>query len=240
MHPSPASLTTSHRIFLVEDHPFVRYGVTRLLESEPDLQVCGHAGSLPEALVRLRMLHADIAIIEIDLPGPNGLELIKHLRTEQPRLRILVFSVHDEQLYGLRAFRAGASGYLMKSEHAPVLVQAVRQILAGGLHVSPHLGGDFVHKSLTRVARESQSPVAALTDRELEVLHHIGQGKSSSEIATTLSLSLKTVETHRLHIRSKLTLASSAELVRFALHFVSQQRGEAPFAPCLEVRSSSV
>jgi DNA-binding NarL/FixJ family response regulator len=215
---------TKHRIFLVDDHPIFRHGLARFIEAEADLELCGQASSLPHALKALRETPADLAVIDISLPGANGLELIKHLRVEHPELALLVVSAHDEQLYALRALRAGASGYVMKKEAESVFAEAVRKIREGGVYVSPSFGEQLIYKVARSESGASGSPLDVLSDREMEVLQLIGESKPSTQIATELNLSVKTVESHRLHIKEKLGLKSSFELVKFALDFVAQQR----------------
>jgi DNA-binding NarL/FixJ family response regulator len=204
------------RIFIVDDHPIFRQGLARLLELEPDLECCGEAGDTRQALEALRHLEVDAVVVDISLPGADGIELVKHLRVEHPKLSILVISAHDERTYGLRALRAGASGYLMKREGESQLPAAVRTVLAGKIWVSPDFSGQLLYK-IIRGSDDGQSPLDLLSDRELEVLRLLGDGKTSQEISKALGLSVKTVETHRLHIKQKLDLKSSSDLVRFAL-----------------------
>lgn len=220
----PVPHQTVH-VFLVDDHPIFRHGLARFIEAEPGLKICGEASSAALALDSLRKVKADVAVVDIVLPGANGLELIKHLRTEHPTLPILVVSAHDEQLYALRALRAGAAGYVMKREAESVFLEALRKVIAGGVYVSPNFGDQLIYKVARSEGDPAHSPLDALTDREMEVLQLIGGGKGSRQIAEELHLSVKTIESHRLHIKEKLHLQSSTELVRFALEFVAQQNG---------------
>lgn len=217
--------TQTCRVYLVDDHPIFQQGLVRYIEAEPGYEVCGMANSLKQALEGLRHTPADLAIVDISLPGANGLELIKHLRVEHPELKILVVSAHDEQLYALRALRAGASGYVMKNEAAETLGGALHKIAGGGVYVSPGFGEQLIYKVAKSGPAAGDSPLEALSDRELEVLHLIGDSKSSVQIAEVLNLSVKTVESHRLHIKEKLGFRNSVELVRFALDWTAQQRG---------------
>ena len=212
-----------YQIYLVDDHPLFRHGLARFIESKPGLHICGEAGSAPQALDGLRKIKADVAVIDISLPGANGLELIKHLRVEHPELLLLVVSAHDEQLYALRALRAGASGYVMKTEAESTFMAALQKVLAGGVYVSDSFGDQLIYKVARSDQSTSASPLDALSDREMEVLQLIGESKSTKQIAAELKLSVKTVESHRLHIKEKLGLATSTDLVRFALDFVSHQ-----------------
>ncbi len=217
------AVTTARRVFIVDDHPIFRHGLVKLLELEPDIEVVGEAGSVAHALDALRRIPADAVVVDISLPGANGIELVKHLRAEHPKLPLLVISAHDEQLYALRALRAGASGYLMKSESDELFLAALRKVLAGQVWVSPAFGEQLIFK-VARSDSAGGSPLDVLTDRELEILQHVGQGKGSQQIAEVLHLSVKTVESHRLHIKEKLGLKSATELVRFAVEWSGQQQ----------------
>ena len=190
--------------------------------AEEDLEVCGEAATAPEALDALRRIKADAVVIDISLPGSDGIELLKHLRSEHPHLPLLVISAHDEKVYALRALRAGAAGYLMKNEGEDCLIPALRKALAGEVWVSPAFGEQIIYK-VVHGAVAGGNPLDGLSDRELEVLRLIGAGKSTQEIADLLHLSVKTVESHRLHIKEKLALQTSTELVRFAHEWVGQE-----------------
>ena len=212
------------RIFIVEDHPIFRLGLSKLISLEHDLVVCGEANNTVQALDALRHTEADAVVVDISLPGANGMELVKSLRAEHPKLPILILSAHDEKLYALRALRAGASGFLMKRESEHSFVPALRTVLGGKIWVSPSFGQQLIYK-IARGADGSGSPLDALTDRELEILHLVGEGKATSQIAESLHLSVKTVECHRLHVKEKLNLQTAGELARFAVEWVSQQEG---------------
>jgi len=221
---SSVPTVAAKRIFLVDDHPIFRQGLVRLINDEEDLEVCGEAGTAAQALDALRHTAADAVVVDISLPGADGIELVKHLRTEHPHIPILVISAHDERVYAMRALRAGAFGYLMKQEGHQTLIPALRRILTGKVWVSDSYGEQIIYK-VARGAEDGASPLDSLSDRELEVLRHVGEGKSSNQIAEALHLSVKTVETHRLHVKEKLDLQTSAELVRFATEWVAQQDG---------------
>ena len=213
------------RIFIVEDHPVFRRGLAHLIESEAGLTVCGHASSFPAALDKLRQIPADAVILDVAIEGANGLELVKHLRAEHPHLVLLVLSVHDEAIYGPRALRAGAHGYVMKRECDDVLLQAIREVLAGKVFVSPALGRNLLYRVVFHDEAGGKSQIASLSDRELEVLELVGQGLPSREIAEKLHISVKTVESHRLHIKEKLGLAHASDLIRFAIQWAEEQKG---------------
>jgi len=222
---SGAALTPEKkRVFIVDDHPIFRQGLARLIDIETDFSVCGEAASAGQALEALRQIAVDVVLVDISLPGADGVELVKHLVAEHPGLPVLVVSVHDEQTYGLRSLRAGALGYLMKREGKELLWQALRAVLAGQVWVSPTLAEKLIYK-VARGKENGSSPLDVLTDRELEVLRLLGGGKSSAEIATALHLSVKTVETHRLHVKQKLDLKTSTDLVRFAVDWMKQENG---------------
>jgi DNA-binding NarL/FixJ family response regulator len=211
------------RIFIVEDHPVFRCGLTHLIESEEGFSVCGHAASFPTALDELRRVDADAAILDIGIEGANGLELVKHLRAEHPDMKLLVVSVHDEVVYGPRALRAGAHGYVMKRESDVMVLEALRSVLAGKVFVSPALGSNLLYRVAFHDNNGAgKSPISSLSDRELEVLELVGQGLGTRDIAGKLNISIKTVECHRLHLKEKLGIANATELVRFATQWAEQ------------------
>jgi DNA-binding NarL/FixJ family response regulator len=210
---------STYRIFVVEDHPMFRKAVVDWLKNEPGFEVVGEASSARAALTELREKEADAAVLDISLEGTDGLELIKHLRSEHPDLRILILSMHDEEAYALRALRAGAQGYVMKREPGETFIAALHQILRGEVYVSPSFGKKLIYRAVQASFNEGADPLAKISDRELEVLRLLGEGRSTREIAEQLNLSIKTVESHRLNLRDKLNLKSSSELVRFAIEW---------------------
>lgn len=211
------------RILLVDDHAVVRDGLRQLLEGEPDLAVCGEAGSAEQALEVAAQTHPDLAIVDISLGGANGIELIKNLKALEPDLRILVLSMHDEAHFAERALRAGASGYVMKREARDRIMEAIRAVCAGNIYVSDRMQKSMLHQYLHGSPNCEPSPISRLSDRELEVLTLLGRGTSSKEIAERLHLSQKTVDSHRTHLKEKLNLSGATELVRFAFEWVSAQ-----------------
>ena len=210
-------------VFVVDDHPIFRHGIVQLINTEPDFFVCGEASSAPQALSALRTVEADAAVLDVSLQGTNGIELLKQIRAEHPDLPVLMLSMHDEKHYALRALRAGAAGYIMKREDVDTFLSALRRVVAGETVVSPTFGQELIYRVVSSENSQSDSPINVLTDREVEVLQLIGEGRSSREIATDLNLSVKTVESHRLHMKEKLRLKHAAELVRFAADWVAQQ-----------------
>jgi DNA-binding NarL/FixJ family response regulator len=229
-HPAPAAPSGAararHRIFIVDDHPLFRHGIADLINAEADLEVCGEADSAPAAIDGIRVAAPDLVTIDISLRGTNGIELLKSIRAENPRLPLLVLSMHDESLYALRALRAGARGYIMKQEALDRVMSAIRQVLRGELYVSPPMSGRMIEEFVQGSGSGGSGGSAIadkLTDRELEILQLIGQGHGVQQIAHELNLSAKTVETHRAHIKEKLNFQSARELARFAVQWVDQQ-----------------
>jgi DNA-binding NarL/FixJ family response regulator len=222
----PSIVNGRKRVLVVDDHVVVRKGIAALLGEEGGFAVCAEAENAPQALDAMRQSDPDVALVDISLPGTNGIELTKAMLAERPKLPILVFSVHDESLYALRALRAGAKGYLMKTEGVAQIIAALRKVLAGELYVSSRFGERLVFQAV-QASNGSlpASPVDSLSDRELEVLHHLGKGHGTREIAMNLNLSVKTIETHRAHIKEKLGAKDSDEMVRFALDWVALEEG---------------
>lgn len=212
------------RILIVDDHPVFRHGIAALIGAEKDLAVCGEAESAPAALDAMRRLKPDLAMLDISLQGTNGIELVKLMRAEQPRLPILMLSMHDESLYALRALRAGARGYVMKAEAMTHVLAALRKVLNGDIYVSPRFSERLVFKAIQSLEGGMGSPVDKLSDRELEVLQLLGRGFGTREIANELHLSVKTIETHRAHIKEKLGFKDAGEMVRFAIDWVAQEQ----------------
>lgn len=214
------------RILLVDDHPVLRMGIAELINSESTLEVCGEAASLAEACQMVAKLKPDLVIADISLEGNSGIELMKELAYRWEDLRVLAYSMHDEHLYAERALRAGAKGYVMKQTSPETLLEAVHQVLAGRVYlskeVSERLLGKFISVK-TAGGKSEQSPIERLSDRELEVLQLLGKGLTTSQIAGNLCLSTKTVETYREHLKTKLTLHSGPELVRYAVEWSLMQ-----------------
>jgi len=199
----------------------VREGVAEIIQHAEDLSVCGTASTANEGLGLLNKLKPDLILVDITMPGKNGVEFIKDARAMQPELRILVMSMHDESLYADRVLRAGGRGYIRKQEGGDKLIEAMRRVLRGDIAVSEKMTGKLLEKFSGRTRIES--PLENLSDRELEVFQLIGQGKTMSEIGNELHLSPKTIEAHRSHIREKLRIASAAELVSYAARWNQSQ-----------------
>ena len=211
----------SKRIVIVDDHPLFRKGLQDMIHSDGAFAVCGEAGNAAEAMDTIRKLVPDLMIVDLSLPGANGIELIKNIRAEFRQLPILVLSMHDESLYALRALRAGADGYVMKHEAMANVIQAIHEVFNGRPYLSPAMAAQVITKFANRQAEGEVDAVERLSDRELEVLELIGKGHDVRQIAKRLHLSPKTVETHRSHIKDKLDLKNSREVARFALQWLS-------------------
>jgi DNA-binding NarL/FixJ family response regulator len=212
-------------VFVVDDHELIRRGLSQLIGGTPDLQMHAEAGSAGEAWQVLTTLPPpDVAIIDLSLPDGNGIDLIKRLRARYPGMRMLVSSMHDEELFARRALLAGASGYINKQETAECIIDAIRQILRGRVYLSPRIMKQVFRESSSSTDTDAASPARLLSDRELEVYQLIGQGRTTAEIAATLHLSVKTIETYRAHIKRKLRLSSGAALTRSAVQWSLEQR----------------
>jgi DNA-binding NarL/FixJ family response regulator len=222
-NPKPGSKPEkAKRIVIVDDHPLFRKGLEQLINSTADsFGICGEAGDATEGMSVIRQLKPDLVIVDLSLPGANGIELIKNIRAEFQKLPVLILSMHDESLYALRALRAGAQGYVMKQEALENVINAIREVLAG----RPYLSHDMSAKLITNFASGSNqaNPTDKLSDRELEILELIGKGRDVREIASALHISAKTVETHRAHIKEKLNLKNARQVTRFAVQWLEGQ-----------------
>lgn len=202
------------RILLADDHTLIRDGLKQIFADTEDLQVAGEAASGHEVLARVREGEWDILLLDLSMPGRSGLELVKQIKSEKPRLPILVLSMHDAEQYALRAMRAGASGYLTKDSEAPQLIEVVRKIARGGVFVSPAVAEQMAREIMPGT---TSLPHTVLSDREYQVFRMIASGSGIGEIALELALSVKTVSTHKTRIMQKMNLANQTELVRYAL-----------------------
>jgi DNA-binding NarL/FixJ family response regulator len=214
--PHPTSpLRVKKRIFVVDDHDVVRFGASELISKQPDLEVCGAAVSVQDALPLIRELKPDLVIADISLKGSNGLELIKILHAEKPTTPLLVMSMHDELIWAEVVLRAGAQGYLMKESSIEYLIPAIRTLLSGKIYLSPLATHRMIQGQIT--SGSTKPPLARLSDRELQVLAMLGEWKNSREIAAQLNLSIKTVEYYKQNIKDKLNLKTGPELTQFAV-----------------------
>jgi len=208
------------RILLVDDHPIVREGLRQRINVQPDLVVCGEASDAHAALDAIEAHKPDVAIIDIAMNGKSGLELVKDIKARYPHQLMLVLSMHDERLYAERTLRAGAKAYVMKQDDPEVLLRAIREVLAGKVHLSESIK-DVIVSRLGGAAKEDAIATAVdqLSDRELEIFQLMGDGYGTHEIADRLHLSIKTVASHRENIKQKLRSKDGNELMRFAIHW---------------------
>ena len=227
----PAPDHSTIKVLVVDDHPVFRHGICTLIDGQPGFQVCGEAGEAQAALAAFRRLSPDLVVMDITLPGADGIELTKMMVAEQPHAAVLSFSMHEESLYALRALRAGAKGYIKKDEPATTLLAAMRRVAQDEIYVSRRLSERLIFKAIHADGQDAESPLYRLSDRELEVFRWIGKGLGTREIAETLNLSVKTVETHRAHIKEKLSFKHANEMVRFAHEWHTQQQETPSTAP---------
>jgi len=202
------------RIVVADDHTIVREGLKQVLHAAPDLTVIGEAQNGHEVIARVRELEFDVLLLDMSMPGKSGIELIKQVHAEKPRLRILILSMHEEHQYAVRAIRAGAAGYLTKEGASAQLVSAIRRVAGGGAYISADVAEQL---ALGAMPGAKGPPHSTLSDREFQIFRMIAEGKSVSDIAERLNLSVKTVSTHKANILQKMNMSTQAELIRYAL-----------------------
>ncbi len=220
--PAKSTKTGKKQILLVDDHPVMRDGFAQLINHEPDLHVCAQAATPLEAIESLARHTLHLAIVDLSLGDASGLTLVRDLLHRQRNLPVLVLSMHDESLYAERVLRAGARGFVMKQASTEVVIDAIRTVLDGGTYVS-----DLIKARMVRTMIAGQKPsdaVETLSDREMEVLQLIGKGRATREIAKGLALSIKTIETYRMHLKEKLGLRTASELGRYAVEWDGRQK----------------
>jgi DNA-binding NarL/FixJ family response regulator len=218
------SVRSKRTVFVIDDHPIVREGLTQLINREPDLTVCGTAEDIYEALKAMQTLKPDIALADISLKGADGIELIKNLKIRMPALPVLVLSIHDESIYAPRALRAGARGFIMKQEATENVLLALRRVLSGEIYLSKRMANKMLQQFVGAPATAQKFSIDRLSDRELEVFRLIGQGHGTRRIAEELRLSVKTVESYREHIKEKMTLSDASELVQHAIQWLQREK----------------
>jgi DNA-binding NarL/FixJ family response regulator len=218
------SVKSKRTVFVIDDHPIVREGLTQLINREPDLTVCGTAEDIYEALKAMQTLKPDIALADISLKGADGIELIKNLKIRMPALPVLVLSIHDESIYAPRALRAGARGFIMKQEATENVLLALRRVLSGEIYLSKRMANKMLQQFVGAPGTAQKFSIDRLSDRELEVFRLIGQGHGTRRIAEELRLSVKTVESYREHIKEKMTLSDASELVQHAIQWLQREK----------------
>ncbi len=220
MNPSPSgTVARKSRVFIVDDHPLVREGLTNLINGQADLIVCGEAKDSAQAIKRIVKARPDVALIDISLENESGLELVKHLGSQFPQVALIVLSMHDEALYAERALRAGARGYVMKHETSKSVLASIRRVLGGGIYVSERIVNRMARRLTSSRQPVTSSPLERLSDRELEIFRLLGQGRTTSQIAGDLNLSLKTVQAYCARAKEKFGVTSLTELVRAAIRW---------------------
>jgi DNA-binding NarL/FixJ family response regulator len=214
--------TAAARIVIVDDHPLVREGLKQLLSEMPEFQLVAEASDLAQAKLVIDRMPPDVAVIDLTLGADSGIDLVRWVRSEHPQVRVVVLSMQDEALYAERLLRLGINAYVMKSAAETDFINALRKAVKGQRHLSEDMGERLLSKAMRgQLTTSSDDPIAVLTDRELEVFELIGGGISTREIADRLELSMKTVDAHRRHMREKLNLRSTSELMRYATQWVA-------------------
>ncbi len=213
------------RVLIVDDHPIVRQGIKMLLDQEPDMLVCGEAESAAEALANIEKSKPDVAIVDLTLKESSGLDLIKDIKIRYPKLSVLVLSMRDETFYAERVLRAGALGYITKEEGTEKVVEGIRRILDGEVYVSEKLSARIVKEWVSGGVGATEPSIEKLTDREMQVFELIGNGLPTREIAKKLHISVKTIDSHREHIKDKLNIDNAADLLKHAIQWVQCHGG---------------
>lgn len=210
---------TETRLVLIDDHPMVREGLRALIAPHGDLQICAEAATCEEALRVVNETHPDLALVDIQLKDGNGIDLVRQLRSKHDSLRMLVVSMHDEQLYAERALKAGALGYISKDESSRSLILAIRRVLEGKHYLSEAVNERILARTTSAGEKKGGNGISGLTDRELEVFELIGDGLTARDIASNLSIAVKTVNTFRENIKAKLSISSASKLTRVAIEW---------------------
>ncbi|MBS4050072.1 MAG: response regulator transcription factor [Methylomonas sp.] len=204
------------KVLLVDDHTILRDGLKQILADTDDIQAVGEAADGHEAIRKIQALALDAVIMDMSMPGRSGLELLKQIKLEKPKLPVLILSMHSEEQYAVRAYRAGAAGYLTKDSASTLLVSAIRKVANGGIFISPNSAERMAQEF--NLARQADNlPHTTLSNREFQVFHLLVNGKGLTEIANQLSLSVKTVSTHKTHILQKMHMTNTSELIRYAM-----------------------
>lgn len=224
--PTPTSKTTTNRsrVFLVDDHAMFREGLRQLIERDPTIIVCGEAADAQTALQAIEATHPDLAIVDISLGGTSGIDLIKSIKANYEDMPVLVVSMHDESLYAERALRAGAMGYVMKDEPSKTVKAAIKKVLGGDMHLSDKMASSMVGKLMHGNEEKPESPLEALSNRELEVFRMLGQGKGVRVIAEEMDVTIPTINSFRNRIKEKLHLKTSTDVMLRAIQWVQDEK----------------
>lgn len=219
------------RVLLVDDHPLMRAGLTKLINSLPDFEVCGEVAEARMTLDAVHECKPDLVLLDISMQGESGLEVLKEIKAQHPKVHVLILSMHDETVFAPRALRAGAAGYVSKNDASDQIVTALRRVAQGGVYLSEVMSGTLLRNVVAGRSMTLKSPVEALSDRELEVFTLLGKGLSTREIAAKMGLSVKTVESHRANIKEKLNIHSAPELMKQAVMWVTDEGMSGPKKP---------
>lgn len=216
--------TAAARVLIVDDHPVVREGLAMCISRAPNLEVCGEAADIADALQLVAATNPDVAIVDISLKTGNGIDLIKRIKARHESVKVLVWSMYAENLYAERALRAGAQGYITKEQATDKIIEALRRVLDGKVYLSEGLAEQLLNRAVGHTElKAGASPVEELSDRELEVFQLIGEGQDTQQIAKRMRLSPKTIETYRARVKNKLRLSTASELIRRAVQWVEQK-----------------
>lgn len=217
-------MKTKAKIMLIDDHAMLRHGMAMLINMEPDMEVVAEAGDGNEAITYLKKNPPpDLISLDVTLKTVSGFEVIKNIHALIPTVPVLFISMHDESVYAERALRTGARGYVMKQEAGDVMLSALRDVLKGNVYLSKQMNEKMLQRFVSGGSATPEDLINTLTPSEFEILHLIGQGRSSQEIADLLCRSIKTIETHRFNIRTKLNLKDGADLIRYATRWISEK-----------------
>ncbi|HBA66318.1 MAG TPA: DNA-binding response regulator [Methylococcaceae bacterium] len=205
------------KVLLVDDHAILREGLKLILADSDDIEVVGEASDGMEALHLMRKLDIHVMVMDMTMPGRSGLELLKQIKSDQPKLPVLILSMHSEEQYAIRAYRAGASGYLTKESASTLLVTAIRKAASGGIFISPASAERMAMEFNNNALSDDKPPHTLLSDREFQIFKLLADGQGLTEIANQLSVSVKTISTHKTHILQKMQLTTNADLIRYAI-----------------------
>jgi DNA-binding NarL/FixJ family response regulator len=219
----PMATKKATRVLLIDDHPILRQGIAQLINTQPDFMVCGETDDARKVISSIQATKPDVIILDVSLKGASGIEALKGIKAQFPDIKVLVLSMHEESVYGSRALRAGAAGYVMKQEAPDTVLVALRKVVNGDVYLSPQLSARMLNTFAGNQSSALASPVDALSDRELEVFTLLGQGHGTREIAEKLHLSIKTIESHRAHIKEKLNLKNAMELTHHAIQWAQME-----------------